>query len=352
MLNPLVSINLVVLNGEKYIRHCLDSVMKQTFRDFELNILDNGSTDRTKEIIRTEIENWKLKIGNFSFVENETNLGMWEGQEKLLKSSRGKYVIFLSVDVILDPDFVKNAVEVMEKDEKIGALQAKIYQWHLSEKKEIQDLRCPEFTNLIDTVGFKIERSRRLTNIGHGIEDEGQFEREIEVFGVEGAVPVFRKSSLEDCRILGEIADHDMFWYSEDLDVAWRMRMLGWKEIYAPDVIAYHDRSTTKSIRKNWLDSFRRIKIRQQIPIRKRRLDWRNYRLAIIKNDFASNFLRDLPYIVFREIMVLGYAILFEPRIFLEIPNLLKLIPRTLKKRKEVMKRTRVTPKEIHKWFE
>ena len=59
-MHPLTTINLVVLNGEKYIRHCLDSVKNQTYPHdrIEINILDNGSTDKTKEIIR----NYKLEI--------------------------------------------------------------------------------------------------------------------------------------------------------------------------------------------------------------------------------------------------------------------------------------------------
>jgi GT2 family glycosyltransferase len=269
---------------------------------------------------------------------------MWAAHERLWQKNKGKYVVVLSVDVLLDPDFLKKAVEVMEKDEKIGGLQAKIYQWNVEAE--------PVLTKVIDTIGFKIERNRRLTNIGHGIEDRGQYGNIREVFGVEGAVPFFRKSSLEDCRVRGEIMDHDMFWYSEDLDIAWRMRMMGWKEIYAPIVIAYHDRSTTKNIRKDWLDYFRRVKIRRQIPIRKRRLDWRNYRISIMKNDFAINIFKDLPYIVFREIMVLGYALFFEPQIFCEIPKLIGLMPKIFKKRKEIMRKTKVNPAEFHKWFQ
>src|SRR3989344_3359063 len=120
---PLVTINLVVLNGEKYIRQCLDSVLTQTHPHelMEFNILDNGSTDKTREII----ENYKLKIENssfatFNFIESQQNLGMWPGHEELLKHSTGKYVVVLSVDVILDKNFVLNTVEAMSKDEKIG----------------------------------------------------------------------------------------------------------------------------------------------------------------------------------------------------------------------------------------
>jgi len=348
MSSPKITINLVVLNGEKYICHCLDSVINQTYDHnlIEFNIFDNGSTDGTIETVRgLEFRILDLGFTKFSLTENKENLGMWPAHEKLWQNCNSKYVVVLSVDVILDPDFIKNAVEEMEKDENLGAIQAKIYQWSLKNGQV-------DKTDTIDTIGFQIFKSRRLVNIGHGeFSFANGFDTAKEIFAVEGAVPVFRLEALKSCKIAEEIIDHDFFWYGDDLDIAWRMRLFGWKERYCPSVVAYHDRSTTKGVSKSWLDHFHRIKIRRQIPIKKRRLDWRNYRLAIIKNDYASNLLQDLPRVAIREIMVLGYSLLFEPQIFLEIPRLFKLLPRMLKKRKEIMSRAIVGPAEMRKWF-
>ena len=390
--NPLITINLVVLNGEKYIRHCLDGILAQTYPKelIELNILDNNSTDKTKEIInatRSDLEartDLNRKLPKFFLLESKKNLGMWPGQEELLKYSNGKYVLAMAVDVILDKDFIKNAIEVMEKDSKIGALEAKIYKYDLINSQ-------PKLTKIIDTAGFQIERSRRITNIGHGEEDKGpsfakaasfaevateaesegeqfDFNKEQEIFGVEGACPFFRREALESCRVkvtrapcnqqgalvtelVTEIFDHDYFWYGDDLDLAWRMNLFGWKQVFAPSVLAWHDRQTTKSLKKNWLDYIFRVLIRWQIPIRKRRLDWRNNRFTIIKNDYLINILKDLPHIVAREIAVFGYTVLFEPRVFAELPNFLKLLPKMLKKRKEIMRKAVVKPKEMRRWF-
>jgi len=351
-----VTINLVVLNGEKYIRHFLESLEKQTYpRDkIQFNVLDNGSIDNTVSII----DSYKLQATSYkhvNFVKNKINLGMWPGQEELLKYSDGEYVIATAVDIILDKDFIKNAVEAMEKDPKIGALQPKIYKFDLPEveSRNIFEVR-PQKTTIIDTCGFKIFRSRRVVNIGHGEENKGQYDGLGEIFAVEGAAPVFRKEALESCRIsqpATEIVDHDFFWYGDDLDLAWRMRILGWKEIFAPDVIAWHDRQTTKTLKKTWSDYFKRVPVRRQIPIKKRRLDWRNTRWTFVKNDYIINILKDLPWVVFREIAVLGYAILFEPGILKEIPVFFKYLPKMLRKRKEIMKKATVSPKEIRRWF-
>ncbi|OGN04184.1 MAG: hypothetical protein A3B99_00260 [Candidatus Yanofskybacteria bacterium RIFCSPHIGHO2_02_FULL_44_12b] len=357
-----VTINLVVLNGEKYIRHFLDAVLAQTYPHelIEFNILDNGSLDNTIGII----ENFKFKILNskfpkFDLVKSKSNLGMWPGQEELLKRSSCKYVLAVAVDVILDKDFIKNAVEVMERDEKIGALQAKIYRYELT---DLQPTTYNLQPTIIDTFGFKIFKSRRLVNMGHGEKDIGQYDPpsggSVEIFGVEGAAPFFRKSALESCRIplptthyqlpTNEIFDHDYFWYGDDFDLAWRMNLFGWKQIFAPAVIAWHDRQTTKTLRKNWMDF---IRIRREVPMRKRGLDWRNTRFTILKNDYIINILKDLPYILKREIMLFGYILIFEPRVLSEVPNFLRFFPKMLRKRREIMSRAKVGPNEIGKWF-
>ncbi len=348
MANSNISVNLVVLNGEKYIHQCLESVLGQTYSKelIEINILDNGSTDKTKEIIQDfEFRISNLGFARFNFVESKLNLGMWGGQEELLNSSRGKYIVILSVDVILEKNFIANAIQAMDKNPELGALQAKVFQYSLSSNGYA-------LSPIIDTCGFKIDRSRRILNIGHGEQDRGQFSMSREIFGVEGAVPVFRKEALESIRILGEIADHDLFWYGEDLDVAWRLRMAGWKQMYVPDVIAWHDRGTTKGhTRGSWLKYISRVGIRRQIPIKKRRLEWRNSRWTRIKNDYIINVLKDSPFIVWREIEVLGYAVLFEPGVLKEIPRFIGGIPKMLRKRREIMKRAKISPSEIHAYF-
>ena len=361
MSTPLITIKLVVLNGEKYIRHCLDAVLAQIYPHelIKFNILDNGSTDGTK----TVIENYKFKIENLSFstfnlIESRKNLGMWPGQEELLKYSDGEYVLAMAVDVILDKDFIRNAVEIMEKDKNIGALQAKIYKFDIFSDIQNSEFKIPN-PNTIDTCGFQIYKSRRLTNMGHGEKDAGQFNQEGYIFGVEGTCPFFRREALESCGIkqptnnkqqpTEEIFDHDFFWYGDDFDLAWRMNLFGWKQIFAPNVMAWHDRQTTKTLKKNYKDF---IKIRKKIPIKKRGLDWKNSRFTIIKNDYIINVLKDLPWIFKRELMLFGYIAFFEPKVLLEIPVFLKMFPKMLGKRKEVMKKATVPPAQIHKWFQ
>lgn len=346
MSNPLVTINLVVLNGERYLRHCLETIKNQTYphKSIEFNILDNGSTDKTKEII----ENFKfsdLGFKNFNLIESRKNLGMWPGQEELLKHSSGKYVLCVSVDVMLAENFVAKAVKICESNSEANAIQAKIYQYNYSELANGSFKK----NTIIDTCGFAMTRERKVVNIGHGKPDGLNFSEQRVVFGVEGAVPFFWRTALEDCRINGWIWDPDYFWYGDDLDLAWRMTLFGHKQIYSPEVIAWHDRSTTKgNVTTAFLAHYvRRRKLRQRVPIAKRRLDWSNTRFTIIKNDYLINIFRDLPAMIMREINVQGYAGLFEQKLLLEWGRFLRLLPRMLARRRAVMKRARMGADEI-----
>jgi len=88
MTEPLVSINLVVYNGERYIRDCIQAVLKQTYSNIEFQIFDNNSSDHTRKIITQEFPEVAL-------VKFEKNWGMWPGQEQALTFSHGTYIVAL-----------------------------------------------------------------------------------------------------------------------------------------------------------------------------------------------------------------------------------------------------------------
>lgn len=337
---PLVTIQLAVYNGEKYIRHCLRAVKAQTYPNLQVVIWDNSSTDCTRDIIKTEFPEYRL-------IEHSRNIGMWPAHEELLKRTHGTYILALSVDVIVDEHFVERAVSVASQDAHIGAIQAKVYQYNIERLMEGQRLNG----HTIDSCGFSLMRDRTVRNIGHGEQDHGQYDTAREIFGVEGAVPFFRRIALEDCCTCGMVWDKDYFWYGDDLDLAWRMRLYGWREMFAPSVIAYHDRSTTRSHAHGIWEAIRHMHERRRIPLTKRRLDWANTRFTITKNDAIINILKDFLWILKREVMVCGYMLLFEPGVFLEIPRFLRLLPRMLCRRKEILARARITPKIMRRWF-
>jgi GT2 family glycosyltransferase len=338
---PLVSIQIVVFNGKKYIRRCLRSVRAQTYSNIEVVILDNASTDGTSEIIASEHPEFMLERG-------QTNLGMWPGQERLLNRSHGKYVLALSVDVILADDFIAKAVEHFESDSRLDAVQSKMYQYVVADDGDEPELE----RGIIDSCGFGMTRARKVINVGHGCADGPAFSQQQTIFGAEGAAPMFRRQALEDSMVEGRLVDHEYFWYGDDLDLAWRLTLFGHKQMYVPNVVAWHDRSTTKGAAAvPVIGQLKRLKARQQIPLKKRRLDWSNVRFTIIKNDYIINILRDLPYILAREIGIFGYTLIFEPKVFLEIGRFVRLLPRMLRRRQMVMIRAVLSPRQMHAFF-
>jgi len=80
-------------------------------------------------------------------------------------------------------------------------------------------------------------------------------------------------------------------------------------------------------------------------------LDFRNQRLTLIKNEFAPHFLKDFLCFLIREIQLLIYFLIFEQKTILGIFGFLKLLPKTMKKRKWIMRRKKTSQKEMEKWF-
>jgi hypothetical protein len=340
---PIVSIQLVVKNGTRYLRHCLDAVRAQTYQPLEVVVLDNASSDGTPDIIASEYPEMTL-------IRHPVNLGTWPGQEFLLSKTHGTYIVALSVDVLLDTEFISRAVAECERDRAIAAVQGKVYQYSILELAKHGDSALRR--DIIDTCGFALTRGRTVVNIGHGMADGADYAHSRQILGVEGATPFFRRDALEQCRIQGHITDPDYFWYGDDLDLAWRMTLFGHRQIFAPDVIAWHDRSTTKgSARTPIIGQLTRLAARRAIPLKKRRWDWSNTRFTIIKNDYIINILRDMPYVLIRQLLTLIYTALFEPGVFLEAGRFVRLVPAMLRRRRLVMRQAVLTAPEIHRFF-
>ena len=110
--NAKITIGVPVFNGETSIRRSLDSVLSQTFLDFELIISDNGSTDTTPLICREYEKNDK----RIRYIRNEKNMGGTWNYKFLLNEANTKYFVWLSVDDYWDPTFLEKNLAVLEKN--------------------------------------------------------------------------------------------------------------------------------------------------------------------------------------------------------------------------------------------
>ncbi len=340
--HPLITVSLPLYNGEKYIRNCLNSVFRQTYPNFEIIVIDNGSTDKSKEYLK------EFKKDNLRIIFSQENLGYAGGHNLGIKESRGEYILCLTQDVMLDPHYLQRAIELFKKDKKVGALQGKLFRWQLGMPAS-QDSRGYHVSHIIDTVGLVIFKNRRIINQGQGEVDQGQFEKVNQVFGPDGACPVYRKKALEDVAIDGEYFDQDFFMYKEDVDLAWRLNLYGWKSFYQPRSIAWHDRTAGDSLAINYIAI---IKERLKISKFGKYLAFKNQRLMQLKNEQISLLLIHLPWFLPKEIASWIYVLLFERFTWKAIKDLFKQSSSAWKKRKIIMRRKRISSKEMRKWFQ
>jgi GT2 family glycosyltransferase len=150
----------------------------------------------------------------------------------------------------------------------------------------------------IDAAGMTVDRRRKNALVGHGTPALG-YDTPGEAFGADGAAALYRRTTLEDCALGGEVLDPDMERWASDADLAWRARTLGWRCAYEPAAVAYHVRTYSPSTRG-------------RMPARDRRMQFRNRYLMMVKNDSRGALLRDLPVLAAYEAAQLGYALTVE----------------------------------------
>ncbi len=347
MSRPLVSVNLLLFKPKFYLRPCLESIFGQNYDNFELLIIDNDSADGTAEELRKfigEAEQQGRKMPFHKIIINPKNIGFAAGHNQGLRESRGELVVLVNQDLILDKDFLGNIIQVFE-DSKAGSAQGKTL------RLDAKDGNLSR-TKIIDSAGLVILKNRRIIARGQGQKDAGQFDEKKEIFGVDGALPVYRRAALEDVKIaLGgkeEYFDEDFFAYKEDVDLAWRLRLAGWQAWYAPLAGAWHARSAGDSAAT---DYFGIIKERQKIGKFAKYLSFKNQRLMQIKNEQPVLLLKHLIWWLPKEIASWIYVILFERYTWKAIKDLFKQIPGAWQKRKFIMARKKASAEELGKWF-
>lgn len=119
---PRVSVGLPVYNGERYLAEAIDSLLAQTYDDFELIISDNASTDATQEICRGYCE----LDSRVSYTRNETNIGAAANYNRVFELSRGEYFRWAAHDDVCKPEFVERCVQALDSDPSIVLASAKV----------------------------------------------------------------------------------------------------------------------------------------------------------------------------------------------------------------------------------
>lgn len=244
-----VSVIIPSWNGKELLEICLASLTKQTFKNFEIIVVDNGSTDDSVSFIEKFYPQTKL-------IKLPTNLGFAAAVNKGIKASFGKYVILLNNDTKADKRCLEYLVKIADKHKDVGMVASKMLQFYQPD--------------LIDSAGDYIDAAGHANNIGRGEKDCALFNKEGYVFLVNGGGSLFKMEVFEKVGLL----DEDYFAYFEDVDIGLRAQLQGFKAYYQPKAIIWHIHKATSN-RNKALTQY---------------LQFRNMTMTIIK-DFPRSLL-------------------------------------------------------------
>jgi len=217
---PLVSIVIPNWNGVHHLPTCLESLRCQTFRDFEVIVADNGSTDGSLELLaRDHPEVRVLTLGENRGFAGACNAG--------IKSAQGEFVVLLNNDTETDPHWLDEIVAAFQRHPEAGIVASKML---LFDRRDI-----------FHTAGDFYRVDGIPGNRGVWQRDEGQYDREEAVFSACGGSAVYQKAMLDQVGLL----DEDFFFSCEDVDLAWRAQLACWRCVYAPCAVVYHKLSAT-----------------------------------------------------------------------------------------------------------
>lgn len=341
---PKVTIQIVTFNGMKYLPDCLASIYNQTYKDFQVLIIDNDSQDETVKFI-------KNNYPEIAVFKNNKNIGFARANNQGIKLLHSPFLVVCNQDIILEPTWLEKIMIKAEdkRYEKYGSFGGKL----LRVKYDNDDEENVIKTNIIDSCGLKINKNRRTVDLFAGRKSD-DFNNDQEVFGQSGALVLFRRRALDSIIIKNdsikeaEYFDNDFFMYKEDVDLFWRMVLFGWHSLTIADAIAYHYRSVSGSEAHNWRNI---IKNRKRQNKRAGYYSYRNHFFTLIKNELPRSFWLNFFAIFKFELKKIVYISFFETRNLYALIDVFKMFPKMRNKRKIIFNKVKKDNQEIKKWI-
>lgn len=213
---PDISVAVVNWNRREYLRACLTSLAAQRGADFEVIVVDNGSSDGSAEMARSEF--------GVRVIANADNRGFCAANNQAFAAARGQFIALLNNDAEAAPDFLSNLRRAFQAAPDIGMAAAKVVVWEDSRR--------------IDKVGHLIYPDGQNRGRGTGEIDVGQYDRVEECLWPDGCACMYRKTMLD---AIGGF-DEDFFMFGDDAELGLRGRIAGWRSLYIPGAVARHHR--------------------------------------------------------------------------------------------------------------
>lgn len=334
-----VVIQLVTWNGEKYIPFLFESLRSQKFSDWKLYVLDNGSVDGTVSALKSASASLKQQV---VFIEKDRNIGFASGHNELFRHSLGEapYVLLLNQDTILNPNFLDKLYYFAESHPDVGSLSGRLMKWAF-----------PDKTSVVDSLGLEAFRNHRVIDTGGGLVWEEKDDDIVakEVFGVSGALPLYRSFALQEVSFNEAVFDEDFFSYKEDVDLAWRLRSAGWSAFTVMDAVAFHDRSSSGPFGLSDRDAIRNRKNKSKIA---NLYSYRNHLMMLVKNYHFENGIRGFFSTAWYELKKAVFILVTAPHLFISSwTYLINNWSHILKKRDFISKKRSTSFEELSEWF-
>ncbi|MEK7451861.1 MAG: hypothetical protein AAB664_00830, partial [Patescibacteria group bacterium] len=179
----------------------------------------------------------------------------------------------------------------------------------------------------------QLHKNFTCTDRGSGEMDKGQYDVSENVFGITGALVLYRASTLQHIRFKDEFFDHDFFAYKEDVDLAWRLRQAGVGAWYQSTAIAYHYRGMYGQEKMGWIDRLRHRKSKSRL---RSYYSTRNHWAMLSKNMDIFSFIVFFPYLFLTEMARFVYVFFFEGSNRRAIAHAILWIPRMFQKRRSM----------------
>lgn len=224
----MISIVIPNFNGREHLVSCIESLKRQTYRDFSVALVDNGSSDDSVQYTREQFpEGNVIEMGFNSGFARAVN----EGIKYSVKNLKSDLILLLNNDIELDPDFFEIIHNTISLHPDVSSVAVKMLNYY---NRDIID-DCGDF--------IKAGGGSPLAR-GNGEKDTGQYDKEEYIFGACAGAAVFKSDVFERAGFF----DEKFFAYYEDIDFSFRLQLLGYKCFYQPKAVCYHKRGGTSSI--------------------------------------------------------------------------------------------------------
>ena len=306
MSSPRVTVVVPNWNGERFLSTCLGSLRRQTYGDFETVLVDNGSSDGSVAFVEENFPEVRI-------VRLPHNGGFTAAVNAGIGASEAEYVVLLNNDTEVEQRWLEALVRAADEHPEAGLFASKLV--------DFRDRR------LLDGAGDALRKTGLPYRIGHGEIDRGQFEEEALVFGACAAGALYRRRLFDEVGVF----DGDFFSNCEDGDLSFRAQLAGYRCLYVPGSVVYHVGSASTGGKRSATNT---------------RLGTQNGINLLVKNLPASLVWRILPSVVAGHLYRLATTSL-SPEILKAylsgLAGALRLLPKMLRKRKEIQGRRRVS---------